>query len=348
MTVQDWKTFLSQHSARFDSSDPQCWAHFADILPPDNMLTMTPLTQYGLLEVAGKDAQKFLQGQLTCDVNQLLAGLWQSGAVCNPQGRVYGNFALGLTNDEIPCYLMRLPLDIIDSVKQQLGKYIVFYKSSMTFQPDYWAGFELRGEDAGQILAEAFSTNLDQLTEICSRELGILRPLDHLSGYECWLPFKQVELLWTTLANRAQLGDSHWRSLENIRRGLPDIQQATADHFTPEAINLTHSGAVSFKKGCYTGQEIVARMHYRGTAKTGLIHLVLDSDSCLLPGTELECKSDEQKITLINSVLNEQGRIEALAVASTRLHSLKTLDLLVGGQAVKAEISAFNTPENQG
>jgi len=348
MTVQDWKNFLAQQGARFDTSDPQCWAHFEDKTAPEGSLTLTPLTQYSLVEVVGMDAQKFLQGQLTCDVNQLQPGDWQSGAVCNPQGRVYGNFELGLTKDDIPCYLMRLPLDVIDSLTRQLGKYIVFYKSRLGFNPGQWAGFELRGDNTAQILADALSVSPDQLTGYSSLQRGVLKPLAEASGYECWLPFNEQDALWKKLGTDIRLGDSQWYSLARIRQGVPDIQQATAELFTPEAINLTHTGAVSFKKGCYTGQEIVARMHYRGTAKTGLVHLRLDTNISLLPGTELESQTDQQKLTLVNCAPNEQQGTEVLAVAPTRLYSEKELTLLADKLSVKAELKAFNTINDEG
>ena len=341
MTNQTWLTFLEQQGAHFSTEDPQCWAHF-DAAGQDKALKLLPLTQYDLVEIIGSDAQKFLQGQLTCDVGQLQPGSWQSGAACTPQGRVYSNFELALTCDETPTYLMRLPRDGIDTLITQLSKYIVFYKSELRHRSKQWAGFEIIGAGAVEALSQALEADSTALFETPQIDKGIIRAsTDDPASLECWLALELTQKIWPKLLQQSTLTDSQQRALMAIRAGYVDIQPGSTEAYTPEVLNLTNR-AVSFKKGCYTGQEIVARMHYKGTAKSGLVHLTFTQALKLPIGTVLNCKESGQKLTILNLAANEEGKTEALAIAPVALFESEQLTLSNENNSYAVRLMAFD------
>lgn len=196
------------------------------------------LETYGILKVSGPGTEKLLQGQLTCDINQITINQSKLAAHCNPQGRIISLFYL--TKVEQDFYLI-MPQVMVSIALGALGKYAPFFKAKL--------------EDVSELFKVMASDN----------NTPFLGPSSQSHGDDI-------------------LGDDDW-DLQSILQGIPAIFPETSGKLLPHDINLQLLNAISFAKGCYTGQEIIARMHYRGKPKT---HLYRGHTSALLaPGTLL-------------------------------------------------------------
>lgn len=218
------------------------------------------LPAMGFITVDGADAAKFLQGQLTCNIEQLSASAPLLGAYCSHQGRVQATFRIYRAGSRF--YLL-MPAEIIENTLSLLQKYAVFSKVTLT-------AADLRS----------------------------------------------VEISDPNLAHLNHCSLSQWKRF-NIEALFPQIYLATKDKFTPHMLNLPQLGAVSFDKGCYIGQEIIARTHYRGQAKQHLCQIELHTPTLPLPGDTLFGSAQEPIGVIIDAVELQPQHYAALAVKKT-------------------------------
>lgn len=276
---------------------------------------ISPLADFSALAVAGPDAQKFLQGQLSCDVNAVNDNLASLGSHCNPQGRMVSNFRLYRPEPEKFVLVMRE--SILDIAHKQLQKYIVFSKANATrVSPLYALG--LHGPAASQIIADLF--------EICPREpngavqnnLGTAVQVDSAKqSYEIFLtPEHLTESLSILLPQVRLCPQSEWEAVL-IAQGILYLEATQSGEHIPLVINWDTLGGVSFKKGCYTGQEIVARLHYRGKAKRHLRCFSLPVDTSI----------DEQRQIIACDTGNAIGEIVRVAHTKNLTSLLAILNL---------------------
>lgn len=215
----------------------------------------------GLIQLKGEDSAKFLQGQVTCDIDSLTGDREVFGAHCTPSGRVV--FVFSAHRVDAQCIILETHPSVVELAVASLSKYAVFFKT--------------------------------QITAVGDGEIPIQPPIS---------------------------------SLERLRRGRPDITTETTEQFIPQMLNLDLMDYISFKKGCYTGQEVVARAHYRGEVKRRMHHLSLSSSSpvsCFAPGTAILDSQGKALGNLVNCELIEDNRIEALAVLANRALELESL-----------------------
>ena len=219
------------------------------------------LDHQDLLEVGGKDSEKFLQGQLTCDLARLGEGQYGLGALCNNKGRVYANFRI-LRHDER--FYLVMPQGIGATAKTQLAKYIPFYKAEMTNASSQFQRVGLAGPEARTWLGRQLP-DLPAPGTMTSLGNSLLLNLGGEDGrFEYWTPAGQPSPVTSSAIPEAN-SPASWSALD-MQSGLFFIEPEDIEAYTPEELNLDLAGFVSFSKGCYTGQEIVARMHYRGKA----------------------------------------------------------------------------------
>lgn len=133
-------------------------------------------------------------------------------------------------------------------------------------------------------------------------------------------------------------------SLDRIRAGMADVTSETTDQFIPQMLNLDLLDFISFKKGCYTGQEVVARAHYLGAVKRRMYLLALATDSVPASGQTLSNSEGKQLGTIVNAEANEQGKVEALAVLSTSSTEIKTVVL----DQTETSVELLNLPYELG
>lgn len=245
------------------------------------------LEDCGLLLVSGQEASKFLQGQLTCDVENI-PNQGTLGAHCNPQGRVICLFYLyrSATN-----YYLLMPRKMVPIAEVALKKYAIFFRVVLTDVSEQFIYVGIQG------LASHHFETMPVISLTPERHIVAVDRIE----WEHILPVGHA---------------SNWKLL-NISQQLPSIYPETSGKFLPHELKLPELNAIHFAKGCYTGQEIIARLHYRGKIKTGLHQGIVVTAHSLLPGTEVFVNQQNERTVaghIIDSALIENGKQQILMV----------------------------------
>lgn len=280
---QVWKNFLLDQHARFVSETE---IEFPDI-DVDVADRIYPIGTLGVVKIAGKDAAQFLQGQVTCNVNEVTQEKSSFGAYCNPKGRVITTFLLLKTDDG---FLMVLPLALIETVVARLAKYILradvkLIDASCDF---CLLGVSTASKPSGRALPERhLSVWRDQAYWI--RLPGSLPRFLVVGSAETMID------LCDDLLGSGDFQTSHskeWCRLD-IENKIPWLDEATCEEFIPQMLNIDQLGGISLNKGCYTGQEIVARTHYLGKVKRELFVARFDGEQVPPPNTSIVDESGQ-------------------------------------------------------
>ena len=211
-----------------------------------NRPARTRLTQSALIRVTGPDSERFLQGQLTCDVRTLGDDNWAAGACCTAKGRMVANFLIVRTEDG---FLLRLPAVQAERLITHLKKYMVFFKAQMALADDLCV--------VGETGTDSTSRSLTHAPELC---------LHHSDGRrEYWVTTTAAE----SLLGADQCTEAEWHERE-LRSGWVWVIPESTEAWVPQHIGWQYLEGISFSKGCYTGQEIVARLQYQGKSKQNL------------------------------------------------------------------------------
>lgn len=267
-----------------------------------------------LLAFGGADAGKFLQGQSTCDILALQPGLSTLGAICSAKGRVIAVFH-AIRHDDI--YFLAVNRTLAERLRQHLSRYVLRAKVGISDAAADYALFGIIGDIQDKLTVNAtdwllpFSIHPPALSLYAT-------PLDRadeaVRQFE-WLALKPSD-------------ETLWRR-EILRHGLPDIEAATSEAFIPQMLNFDLLNGISFTKGCYTGQEIVARTHYLGQSKRRMFRLKAASGvGRFTAGDAIRCpdKPDDSIGTVVSaSEPDKDGSQELLAVINLAdSHSLPT------------------------
>src|SRR5471032_2397528 len=267
-----------------------------------------PLSHEGVLAVRGADAAKFLQGQLTCNLNYLSDTQASLGARCTQKGRMQSSFRILLQGDGV---LLAMASELLEPQLADLKKYAVFSKSKLTDESAAWVRFGLSNAD--QALA-SLGLELPAETDSVARSDTLIAIRVSPGRSELWVPVEHTEAVRAQLATQLQPADLNQWLLGQIRAGIGQVMPQTRELFIPQMLNLQAVGGVSFKKGCYTGQEIVARMQYLGKLKRRLYRLTLASDALPEPGTALFSPVHGSSVGEVVIAANAPSGIELLAV----------------------------------
>lgn len=278
------------------------------------------LSHEGVLAVRGPDASKFLQGQLTCNLGYLNANQSSLGARCTPKGRMQSSFRILPENDG---YLLAMARELVEPQLADLRKFAVFSKSTLHDESDDWVRFGLA---AGDGLLVSLGLDLPQTADSVTRENGRIAVRLADGRAELWAKADEAETLRTRLASQLPEAPLNRWTLAQIRAGIGQVTGTTRELFIPQMINLQAVGGVSFKKGCYTGQEIVARMQYLGKLKRRLYRLALAEGTAPPPGTEVFSPTHASSVgEVVLAATSAQGSellavLTADAVADDNLH----------------------------
>ena len=219
------------------------------------------LTRYGLLSVTGPDARAFLHAQLTNDIEHLAADRWALAGWCSAKGRLLASFIV------VPSpqgFLLQLARDLAAPVAKRLSMFVLRAKVKVSDESASWSQQGLWDADiSGPDVAWHGNVATVRVEPRRYLQLGPAGELREKPNAD--------EVQWT---------------LQEIRAGRPLITQATQDQFVPQMVNFEVIGGVDFRKGCYPGQEIVARAQYRGQVKRRLVHARAPAGVSLAPGQE--------------------------------------------------------------
>ena len=216
------------------------------------MANLYHLIDKGFLKIAGAEAIKFLQGYTTCDLAQLEENGTAMGAICNLQGRMMTSFQVLKTGNDL---ILRMQRPLVKSTLDFLEKYIVFSKAELHDISEHYACYGCL-DQPGNTIETGFTIRLSNRTEI-----------------------------WSTMRLDADADAGPWQDAE-LSAGIAWVTQSTQDEHLPQMFNYHNQGGIDFEKGCYLGQEIIARAHYRGDLKRRLHRLVSEKERPV--GTNLD------------------------------------------------------------
>lgn len=272
----------------------------------------TDLPQFGLIRFTGEDAQSFLHGQLSCDVSGLQAGHAQYGSYNTPQGRMLASFLLW--HDDLG-YAMQLPQTLCASIQVRLARYILRAKVTATNVSGECGLLGLAGANAEAVLASCFpAPPAAVLTLTTVGKVSVLRV--SANRYLIMADPENTSKLKELLSKAAAIATPEFWNWLDIRAGIAYITPETQDQFVPQMANLDLIGGVSFSKGCYPGQEIVARMHYLGRLKQRMYLANLVADEAPAPGDKLysEDFGGQACGMIVNAAPSPDGGHDVLAV----------------------------------
>lgn len=260
---------------------------------PPTPVASTPVTLssvYGVLAARGPDARKFLHGQLSQDVNNLATDRVALAGLHNPQGRTLA--VLRVVPANATDLLLLLPRELVELVRSTLTKFVLRAKVTLTDESERWTLIGLPpntvcATPSGFLWQHAVDGRLLHLTERSPADLA---------------------------AEVADAALTRWHAAD-IAAGLPQVFAATSGTFVAQMLNLDVQQAIAFDKGCYTGQEVIARAHYRGRVKRRMQRFVTRTTATLQPGDSVTLDADRSG-EVVDAVVLPDGRCEFLAVAT--------------------------------
>lgn len=283
-------------------------------------------THQGLLKVSGEDAFSFLQNQLTNDLTEITEQQAQLSAWCDPKGQVLAIFTLFKQAED---YYLMFDGSLKAPIQKRLQMFILRSKVTLTDMTQEWAQIGYAGEFANldiQRLLKNKNQNLYQVTH-CSLEsdndLIIVKLPGPYHRYQLIGNTQSLQTAWQTLRKQTDPTNNQDWNLLDIAAGIPQINQTNQGQYLAQFLNLDKLNAISFKKGCFPGQEIIARMHYRGKVTKRMLRLHLDDPLSLNPMDSLNIQDETGKTFKFEIVLSNPDVLKGtLCLAITTLKPL--------------------------
>lgn len=275
------------------------------------------LSRQGLIAVQGADAASFLQGQVTCDMRRLSPEHSRLGALCNPKGRMLALFRL-FQRGEV--YYLRLPQEMLEPTLKRLRLFVLRTKVTLEDASGTLARIGLAGPKADVLLQEILRSTPTRINDATqTRGITAIRLPGVQPRFELHGEAEALKEVWNSLARHAQSADAEsWRLLD-IQAGIPVVYPETSEAFLPQMVNLQLVEGVSFNKGCYTGQEVVARTQHLGKLKRRMYRAYVNTDIPLRPGDALfspQADPGQDAGKIVEAALHPDGGYDLLAVVS--------------------------------
>ncbi|WP_445945166.1 tRNA-modifying protein YgfZ [Shewanella sp.] len=273
---------------------------------PASEINAASLSHFGLIEITGEQAKTFINGQVTTDILTMTQEQWRWGAHCDPKGKMIASFRTFLLGERL---FMLMPKTTLGLDLPQLKKYAVFSKAELTDVTDNWKILGLYGEKAAELVIKHFGELSHELSVI---DQGAI--LKHSFGFMVILPLSQAQN-FIEQAALEPLDNAVWQALE-INAGYPNIDSQHSGQYVPQMCNLQAINGISFTKGCYMGQETIARMKYRGGNKRALY--ILEGTTKLTLSTEsqveIQLEDGYRKVGNVIEVVQQGERVLMTAV----------------------------------
>ena len=310
-----WKEFLDAQGARFEAQTSELLGFAAESIDPDASDIIADLSFLGVIRISGEDAVNFLQGQTTNDVRKLDDSHGQLSGYCSPKGRLLANFLLLQRDADI---YMLVDRAILEPTLKRLKMYILMSKVQMADVSDEICVVGVAGPNATDLLSTA-QGNAPAADYETSHEGGLsnMKLPGQPPRYVILGDAAKMAELWQILGDQVTaVGHSTWK-LTDIRAAIPTIHPQTVEAFVPQMVNMQAIEGVSFKKGCYPGQEIVARMQYLGKLKRRMYRATVTAESAPKPGDEVisaASSSGQGAGKVVDAQPSPNGGYELLAV----------------------------------
>jgi folate-binding protein YgfZ len=272
---------------------------------------LAPINNRTVLTITGPDSAKFMQGQFTCNLQEINDKQFRLGACCNAKGRMIANFTIGKHSDE---FLMAIDKSLAEPLQAHLKKYKVFFKTDIQASNYVMAG--IKGASAAALLTDIVGGCPTEDFGQYSFEQGIVTQLPYNAGYELWLMPESAEHIIEQLLSKASFTDSQYWPMNLMSNGLGQLTLENTEAHIPQMLNLAIIGGISFNKGCYTGQEIVARMQYLGKSKRNMYLITVQAEASV--GDEIFTADSKSAVGVIINAQTLGLTTTALAVIENK------------------------------
>lgn len=328
--MKDWQAFIESQHGKLETGNFICDA-----------------SELGLILVNGDDAESFLQNQLSNDLNHIDETRFQLSSYSTAKGRMLGIFQVVRISSG---FILITPLSMVASLLQRLQMFVIQAKVTLADASGHFTRFALQSDNpvvTGNPLLAQQEAAVIQNDSLISLQLS---PLNDQKRYlVLCLSLDEAKSLWQEFQQNLSVSQfAAWR-LSQIKSGIPTIYPQTSEEFVLQMANLDLLEGVSFKKGCYPGQEIIARMHYLGKLKRRLFLTSFKTDKCPLPGDDIVtcgAESADGSGKVVDAVVDDAGLCHCLYIAQIKKATNNDLCLFDQSQiALKPVDMPYAVPE---
>jgi folate-binding protein YgfZ len=315
--MNNWQLFLTQKTpqlARLASSDDKITSF------------ITPLDELGLIAFTGEEAAHFLHNQLTNDIEHLRITDARLAGYCTPKGRLLATFLVWKTPESI---MLQLPREILSAIQKRLQMFVMRAKAKSADVSEQHVIFGLTGASATSALSKWFTTLPAVSYSTATSDAGtLIRVADAFNSPRyIWVTTPDFAVAsWPELTQSLTPADAATWRLTDIHAGIPQVTLATQEKFVPQMINFEVVGGVNFKKGCYPGQEIVARSQYLGKLKRRMMLATIATQDATAGMDVFSSEDPEQPCGMIvnaeRSSPNQMDCLVEIKTASTESGSI--------------------------
>jgi hypothetical protein len=310
-----WQSFLEKNSAVIASNTVVDYGNALAELEAtaSNQSIWCDLSHTRLFKVSGDDAETFLQGQLTNDIRNADTEHHQLSAHCNPKGRMMFMMRIFARNDG---YYLSIPQELAENALKRLRMFVLMSKVTIDEVTDQWLHFGMSGDNAAAVISTTITAPSPNQDETRQSEHATILTLAGTNRFELLVSDSNIALVEQLTEKAQAVGKPCWDYLD-IAAGIPSLTTETVEAFVPQMTNLQVINGVSFTKGCYTGQEVVARMQYLGKLKRRMYRCHIDSATAPKAGDEIESPdstSGQGAGKVVTVAPSPQGGYEMLAV----------------------------------
>ena len=343
----EWRSLLERHGAVFGADR---LLHFGN--PTQDVQTaahgdvLVDLSHLSILRAQGDDTQSFLQGQTSNDIRLVSETRSQLSAYCNPKGRMLAIFRIFRFGD---AYCLQLPGELAEANLKRLRMFVMRAKVKLDLADTELLRIGLSGPNAQQALVQILGAAPGAPDDcLAIQDVVVLRLPGPHARFELVAAPERMLALWPRLATHAQpVGPAAWSWLD-IQAGIPTVLPGTTEEFVPQMTNLELVGGVSFTKGCYPGQEIVARMHYLGRLKQRMFRAHVASGEQPLPGTPVFAPDLPGQSTgsVVDAQVSPRGGYDLLTVVHLSSQQTGELHLAMpAGPQIILEALPYSFPQ---
>ncbi len=351
-----WQSFMTEQGAQFtDDARIETFGH-AEI---ERYLikhgpVVTSLAHQGLLKVSGSEASTFLQGQLTSDVNQVSDTHAQLSSYCDPQGNVLAVFLIFKYKGD---FYLSFDSSLKESIQKRLSMFVLRSDVQITDASQELIHIGFGGEFGDLDIQRRLETKVKEVYEAGHvaaegmEDVFVVKVPGPYHKYDLFGPVEQIKQAWSKLRDNSDVTNTQDWNLLNIAAGVPEITSATTGKLTAQFLNLDKLDAINFKKGCFPGQEIIARIHYRGKVTKRMLRVRLEETLELAAGDTLTLKDNNGKnhnLEIINANPDILGGTRCLAIGTLKsLGSVEGNLMSESGQPAIIEPLPYSITEDE-
>ena len=324
---KDWYKFLTAQGAEIQDDKVVSMSNGGLQSHSLDSTYLCDLSTLGLIRASGGDAQSFLHGQFTNDLNLVTSSVSQLSSYCNPKGRMLSIFRIFMRDDS---YHMLLQREVMEATIKKLTMFKLMAKVDLTDVSNDLVAIGIAGPNTETLLTNA-QFSIPEESNLCIQERNVT--IIRLPSESLRILFicnaNEAISIWNKLSKDCLLASSKVWDLYDIASGIPQITANTSEVFTPQMTNLELIDGVSFSKGCYPGQEVVARTHYLGKPNRRMFRINIADENIPEPGVNIFSPKDENQPIgkIVSAQKLSEGKLSALAVIRTTNKDDKDLHL---------------------